>query len=171
MYPDLKDLVRLGLWTNTLKNKIIEANGSIQNITEIPDDIKEIYKTVWEIKQRSLIDMAADRGAFICQSQSLNLFIQEPTTAKLTSMHFYSWKKGLKTGMYYLRTQAAASAVKFTVEKQAEVMLTPITEHATVTTVTSNTLAMASDPVQDETFSEGASCTLDDDGNCLVCSS
>ncbi|MBE7170105.1 MAG: ribonucleoside-diphosphate reductase subunit alpha [Williamsia sp.] len=114
----LKDLVQLGLWNNTMKNKIIAANGSVQNITEIPVDIKELYKTVWEIKQRTMIDMAADRGAFICQSQSLNLFVDSPTTAKLTSMHFYAWKKGLKTGMYYLRTKAAAQAVQFTVEKQ-----------------------------------------------------
>lgn len=114
----LKDLVQLGLWNNTLKNKIIAANGSVQHIEEVPADIKELYKTVWEIKQRNLIDMAADRGAFICQSQSLNLFVDSPTAAKLTSMHFYAWKKGLKTGMYYLRTQAAAQAVQFTVEKK-----------------------------------------------------
>lgn len=114
----LKDLVQLGLWNNTMKNKIIAANGSVQNIDEIPAGIKELYKTVWEIKQRNIIDMAADRGAFICQSQSLNLFVESPTTNKLTSMHFYAWKKGLKTGMYYLRTQAATQAVQFTVEKQ-----------------------------------------------------
>jgi len=116
----LKDLVNLGLWNNTMKNRIIEANGSIQDIAEIPADIKELYKTVWEIKQRSLVDMAADRGAFICQSQSLNLFVDNPTISKLTSMHFYAWKKGLKTGIYYLRTQAAAQAVQFTVEKTPE---------------------------------------------------
>src|SRR6185295_18474291 len=98
----LKDLISLGLWNNDMKNKIILANGSVQGIEEIPADIKEIYKTVWEIKQRHLIDMAADRGAFICQSQSLNLFEEKPSAAKLTSMHFYAWKKGLKTGMYYL---------------------------------------------------------------------
>ena len=116
----LKDLVNLGLWNNAMKNRIIEANGSIQDIAEIPADIKELYKTVWEIKQRSLVDMAADRGAFICQSQSLNLFVDNPTISKLTSMHFYAWKKGLKTGIYYLRTQAAAQAVQFTVEKTPE---------------------------------------------------
>ncbi len=120
----LKDLVQLGLWNNDMKNKIILANGSVQNIEEIPADIKEIYKTVWEIKQRHLIDMAADRGAFICQSQSLNLFVDKPNTAKLTSMHFYAWKKGLKTGMYYLRSQAASQAVQFTIEKQEK----PVTE-------------------------------------------
>ncbi len=114
----LKDLVQLGMWSNEMKNRIIANNGSIQNITEIPADIRELYKTVWEIKQRSIIDMAADRGAFICQSQSLNLFVDTPSVSRLSSMHFYAWKKGLKTGMYYLRTQAAAQAVQFTVEKQ-----------------------------------------------------
>ncbi len=122
----LKDLVNLGLWNNDMKNKIIAANGSVQGIEEIPTDIKELYKTVWEIKQRSLIDMSADRGAYICQSQSLNLFVDTPTTAKLTSMHFYAWKKGLKTGMYYLRTQAAAQAVQFTVEKQGSNEMSPM---------------------------------------------
>ncbi|MGI4020183.1 MAG: ribonucleoside-diphosphate reductase subunit alpha [Janthinobacterium lividum] len=114
----LHDLVALGLWNSNMKNKIITANGSIQDIPEIPADIKDLYKTVWEIKMRTIIDMAADRGAYICQSQSLNLFVNQPNASKLTSMHFYAWKKGLKTGMYYLRTQAAAQAVKFTVENQ-----------------------------------------------------
>jgi len=122
----LKDLIQLGLWSPAMKNKIISANGSIQGIPEIPEEIKELYKTVWEIKQRSLIDMAADRGAFICQSQSLNLFVDNPNSAKLTSMHFYAWKQGLKTGMYYLRTQAATQAVQFTVEKQADAQMAPV---------------------------------------------
>ncbi len=115
----LRDLVSLGLWNDDLKNQLLTNNGSIQNIEGIPKEFKELYKTVWEIKQRALIDMAADRGAFICQSQSLNLFVDQPSYAKLTSMHFYSWKQGLKTGMYYLRTRAAADAIKFTVEKQS----------------------------------------------------
>ena len=114
----LRDLVNRGLWDTEMKDKIITANGSIQDIAEIPADVKELYKTVWEIKMRSIIDMAADRGAYVCQSQSLNLFINAPNASKLTSMHFYAWKKGLKTGMYYLRTQAASQAVKFTVENQ-----------------------------------------------------
>jgi ribonucleoside-diphosphate reductase alpha subunit len=114
----LKDLMQLGLWNDTMKQRIIAANGSVQNIDEIPANLKEIYKTVWEIKQRTVIDMSADRGAFICQSQSLNLFVEQPNFAKLSSMHFYTWKKGLKTGMYYLRTKAAADAVKFTVETE-----------------------------------------------------
>lgn len=115
----LRDLVKLGIWNDNLKNKIIAANGSVQNIPEIPENIKEIYKTVWEIKQRTIIDMAADRGAYIDQSQSLNLFIQDANFAKMSSAHFYSWKKGLKTGMYYLRTKAAADAIKFTVDQNA----------------------------------------------------
>ena len=114
----LRDLVKLGIWNENLKNKIIAANGSVQNIPEIPANIKELYKTVWEIKQRTIIDMAADRGAFIDQSQSLNLFIQDANFAKMSSAHFYSWKKGLKTGMYYLRTKAAADAIKFTLQKE-----------------------------------------------------
>lgn len=115
----LKDLVRLGIWNDTLKQKVIAANGSVQDIPEIPENIKEIYKTVWEIKQRTLIDMAADRGAFIDQSQSLNLFIQNANFSKLSAAHFHAWKKGLKTGMYYLRTKAAADAIKFTVDQSA----------------------------------------------------
>lgn len=112
----LRDLTDLGLWNDELKNKLMAENGSVQNIDEIPDNLKELYKTVWEIKQKAIIDMAADRGAYICQSQSLNLFIENANFAKLTSMHFYTWKKGLKTGMYYLRTKAARDAIKFTVE-------------------------------------------------------
>ncbi|MFN5674959.1 MAG: ribonucleoside-diphosphate reductase subunit alpha [Bacteroidota bacterium] len=115
----LRDLVKLGIWNEGLKNKIIASNGSVQHIDEIPDNIKALYKTVWEIKQRTIIDMAADRGAFIDQSQSLNLFIQDANFAKMSSAHFYAWKKGLKTGMYYLRTKAAADAIKFTVDQDA----------------------------------------------------
>lgn len=122
----LKDLVQLGLWNNDMKNRIIAANGSIQQIESIPAHIKELYKTVWEIRQRSIIDMAADRGAYICQSQSLNLFVDTPTASKLTSMHFYGWKKGLKTGMYYLRTQAASQAVQFTIQKQGSEEMQPV---------------------------------------------
>lgn len=115
----LKDLISLGLWNDNMKNRLIAENGSVQNIAEVPQEMKEIYKTVWEIKQRSIIDMAADRGAYICQSQSLNLFVDQPNFAKLTSMHFHAWRKGLKTGMYYLRTKAAADAIKFTVDVAA----------------------------------------------------
>ena len=116
----LKDLVKLGLWNGEMKDKILTANGSIQHIEEIPSHIKELYKTVWEIKQKTIIDMATDRSPFICQAQSLNLFIESPTFAKLTSMHFYAWKKGVKTGLYYLRTKAAAEAIKFTVVQKSK---------------------------------------------------
>ena len=112
----MRELMERGIWSEGLKQKIVAMNGSVQEIAEIPDEIKPIYKTSWELKQRTLIDMAAARGAFICQSQSLNLFVADPTYSKLTSMHFYSWKKGLKTGCYYLRTKAPVSAQKFTVD-------------------------------------------------------
>jgi ribonucleoside-diphosphate reductase subunit M1 len=108
----LKDLVESGLWDDTVKNQIISDNGSIQKVASIPQNLKDLYKTVWEISQRVVIDMAADRGAFIDQSQSLNIFIAEPNFGRLTSMHFYAWKKGLKTGMYYLRTRPAVDAIK-----------------------------------------------------------
>jgi ribonucleoside-diphosphate reductase alpha chain len=116
----IADLIAAGLWSPAIKERIIAANGSVQGLPEIPFHIKERYKTVWEIKQKTLIDMAADRGPFICQSQSLNLFVQEPTIAKLSSMHFYAWKKGLKTGIYYLRTRAPVMAQKFTVDPELE---------------------------------------------------
>ncbi|WP_310394731.1 ribonucleoside-diphosphate reductase subunit alpha [Hymenobacter sp.] len=122
----LKDLVALGLWNDAMKQEIIAANGSVQGIARVPQHIKDLYKTVWEISQRRIIDLAADRGAYICQSQSLNLHVQNVNFGKLTSMHFHSWKRGLKTGMYYLRTKAAADAIKFTVEKQAAETLEPM---------------------------------------------
>src|ERR1700712_4186172 len=150
----LHDLVARGLWNNDIKNQIISNNGSIQDIAEIPQDIKELYKTVWEIKMRTIIDMAADRGAYICQSQSLNLFINSPNASKLTSMHFYAWKKGLKTGMYYLRTQAASQAVKFTVENQGGKNMEPvIPEHV--------------EQVADE-IPAGPNCSMDE--GCVTCS-
>ncbi len=112
----VQDLMAAGLWSTELKDRIIATNGSVQSLMEIPAAIRERYKTVWEIKQKTLIDMAADRGQFVCQSQSLNLFVQEPTIARLSSMHFYAWKRGLKTGMYYLRTKSAVQAIKFSLE-------------------------------------------------------
>ncbi|MBO9565458.1 MAG: ribonucleoside-diphosphate reductase subunit alpha [Niastella sp.] len=155
----LKDLVELNLWNDDMKNKIITHNGSVQKIDGIPDNIKEIYKTVWEIKQRTLIDMAADRGAYICQSQSLNLFVDTPTTGKLTSMHFYGWKKGLKTGMYYLRTKAASQAVQFTVEKQGGKMTEPLTDNHTLKVVEGG---------EADAIPVGATCTMED--GCVTCS-
>ncbi|MBC8032787.1 MAG: ribonucleoside-diphosphate reductase subunit alpha, partial [Chitinophagaceae bacterium] len=159
----LKDLVNLGLWNNDMKNKIIAANGSVQNIKEIPADIKELYKTVWEIKQRNLIDMAADRGAYICQSQSLNLFVDSATSSKLTSMHFYAWKKGLKTGMYYLRSQAATQAVQFTVEKQGSTTMEPVISAPEVNVASSV-------QINDIEVAEitGPTCSMED--GCVTCS-
>ncbi len=148
----LKDLIAQGVWNEDMKQKLIASNGSVQNIPEIPQNIKDLYKTVWEIKQRSLIDMAADRGAYIDQSQSFNVHIQDPNFGKLTSMHFYAWKKGLKTGMYYLRTKAAADAIKFTVDQatQSEV----------------KTYAQS----QEQNASDMA-CSLDDPDGCEACGS
>jgi ribonucleoside-diphosphate reductase alpha chain len=110
------DLTAAGLWSEEMKQLIIACNGSIQQLDVIPAALKEKYKTSWELKQKTLIDMAAARGAFVCQSQSLNLFVSDPTYSKLTSMHFYAWKRGLKTGLYYLRTKAGVQAQKFTVD-------------------------------------------------------
>ena len=113
----MKDLVKEGLWNKSVRQEIMIANGSIQNIDVIPQHIKDLYKTAWEISQKAIIDQAADRGAYICQSQSLNIFMENANFGKLTSMHFYGWEKGLKTGMYYLRTKAATDAIKFTIDK------------------------------------------------------
>ena len=147
----LKDLIKLGLWNEQMKTAIIAANGSVQDIPSIPQNIKDLYKTVWEISQRRIIDMSADRGAYICQSQSLNLHVLNVNFGKLTSMHFHSWKKGLKTGMYYLRTKAAADAIKFTVQKQAAETLEPLNA------VAQNASDMA--------------CSLDDPEGCEACGS
>ncbi|MCB9188866.1 MAG: ribonucleoside-diphosphate reductase subunit alpha [Flavobacteriales bacterium] len=145
----LRDLVKLGLWNDTLKNKLMASNGSVQNIDEIPDNIKELYKTAWEISQKTIIEMAADRGAYIDQSQSLNIFMENANFAKLTSMHFYGWKQGLKTGMYYLRTKAATDAIKFTLDKAAM-------EQPTAKTVEERQAEIA--------------CSLDDPDSCEMCS-
>jgi ribonucleotide reductase alpha subunit len=111
----VKDLQKLGMWTPQIKNEIVRQGGSVQGLEGVPDTLKAIYRTVWEIPQKSIIDMSADRGAYIDQSQSLNIFIENPSLAKLSSMHLYGWKKGLKTGMYYLRTRAKARAQQVTV--------------------------------------------------------
>ena len=180
----LRDLVKLGLWNDSMKNKLISANGSVQNINEIPANLKDLYKTVWEIKQKVIIEMAADRGAYICQSQSLNIHIQDPNFGKLTSMHFYAWEKGLKTGMYYLRTKAAADAIKFTVEKQAEVAIEQanvVQEHemnyetyaANAATAKSSaaTLTVAGlDNVPEQNWSD-MQCSIDDPDGCEACGS
>ena len=114
----MKDLLDLGIWNDKVKNNIIANNGSIQQIEGVPQDIREKYKTVWEIPMRCLIDMAADRGAFICQSQSLNLWMEDPSYSNMTSMHFYAWTKGLKTGIYYLRRRGRHQAQQFTIEPE-----------------------------------------------------
>merc|ERR1712048_160764 len=111
----VRDLIERKLWSESMQMQLIAHNGSVQNI-DLPQELKELYKTVWEIKQRIVLDMAADRGAYIDQSQSLNIHMTDCTNGKLSSMHFHGWKLGLKTGMYYLRTKAAADAIKFTVE-------------------------------------------------------
>jgi ribonucleotide reductase alpha subunit len=114
----MNDLIKLNLWNESVKNNIIANNGSIQQLTFIPENIRNKYKTVWEIPMKHLIDMSADRGAFICQSQSLNLWLEDPNYASMTSMHFYSWSKGLKTGIYYLRRKAKHQAQQFTLEPE-----------------------------------------------------
>ena len=161
----MKDLVELGIWNQKLKEKIITSNGSVQSIEEIPQEIKEIYRTVWEMKQRSLIDMAADRGAFICQSQSLNLFIEEPNFAKLTSMHFHAWRIGLKTGMYYLRTKAAVDAIKFTVQKEFQ----PLIQNAD----SQSEPVMAVLPLEADKEQKMAdiTCSLENKDDCAACGS
>ena len=112
----IRDLLKIGLWNKDMKNKILLDEGSIQHIEEIPNDIKSLYKTVWEIKQKVIIDQAADRGVFICQSQSMNLFVESPSYKTLSSMHFYSWSKGLKTCSYYIRTKPKGKQQQFTIE-------------------------------------------------------
>ncbi|MAN87278.1 MAG: ribonucleoside-diphosphate reductase subunit alpha [Algoriphagus sp.] len=152
----MKDLIKLGLWNDNMRNRLISTNGSVQDVPGIPQHIKDIYKTVWEISQKVIIDMAADRGAYICQSQSMNVFLQDPNFGKLTSMHFYAWKKGLKTGMYFLRSQAAAAAIKFTLDKSA---LEPKEDKAQVETVTKSTKQ------------EAVQCSLDNPDDCEMCGS
>ncbi len=135
----LNDLVRLGLWNDETRQIIIAANGSIQNIEGLPDTLKALYKTSWELSMKAIIDMSADRGAFICQSQSLNLFMESATFSKMTSMHFYAWQKGLKTGMYYLRTRPAADPIKFTLS--AKHQRVRVGEHADVLTPSVNLMS------------------------------
>ena len=146
----LKDLVKEGLWTKDMRQKIMIANGSVQNIQEVPQRLKDLYKTAWEISQKAIIDLSADRGAYICQSQSLNIFMENANFGKLTSMHFYGWEKGLKTGMYYLRTKAATDAIKFTVDKN-------VVAEPTIKSIEEAQAEMA--------------CSIDDPDNCEACGS
>jgi ribonucleotide reductase alpha subunit len=125
----MKDLLELGLWNEKVKNNIIANNGSIQHMDFIPEEIRNKYRTVWELPMRELIDMAADRGAFVCQSQSLNLWLEDPNYNNLTSMHFYGWSKGLKTGIYYLRRRAAHKAQQFTIEVEKKDTSDPVSHY------------------------------------------
>jgi len=154
----MRDLIELGLWNDGMKNRLIDANGSIQNIPEISQKVKDLYKTVWEISQKVIIEMAADRGAYICQSQSMNIHIQDPNFGKMTSMHFYAWKQGLKTGMYYLRSKAATDAIKFTIDKDALKKLE----------VQDNIPVEQMSMVQKQSDMQ---CSLDDPDECIACGS
>ena len=169
----LKDLIKLNLWNETMKNKLISANGSVQSIPEIPQNLKDLYKTVWEIKQKTILEMAADRGAYICQSQSLNIHIQDVNFGKLTSMHFHAWKLGLKTGMYYLRTKAAADAIKFTIEKQAEVAIEQTNEvkETELQYASHAAQAAASFSTDDAQNKADMTCSLDNPEACEACGS
>ena len=178
----LKDLVSLGLWNEDLKNKLIAGNGSVQNIAEIPDNLKALYKTAWELSQKAIIEMSAERGAYICQSQSLNVFMENPNFGKLTSMHFYAWEKGLKTGMYYLRTKAATDAIKFTVEKKYQENTVPETSEtvATIAEVAQPQFELQTPPSMmdraglsaEEIAKQQAAiaCSLDNPDSCEMCS-
>jgi ribonucleoside-diphosphate reductase alpha subunit len=147
----LRDLVKEGLWNKDMRQKIMVANGSVQNINEVPQKLKDLYKTAWEISQKSIIELSADRGAYICQSQSLNIFMENANFGKLTSMHFYGWEKGLKTGMYYLRTKAATDAIKFTIDK---------------TSMAEPTAAVVVEDVAEE-----IACSIDNPDDCDMCGS
>ncbi|MBN8652086.1 MAG: ribonucleoside-diphosphate reductase subunit alpha [Cytophagales bacterium] len=184
----MKDLIGLGLWNENMRQKLIATNGSVQPIAEVPQNIKDIYKTVWEISQKAIIDMSADRGAYICQSQSLNIHLTDPNFGKLTSMHFYAWKKGLKTGMYYLRSTAAADAIKFTLDKTAMQQPTAHAQAATlaaanavtepvvnyVTTKTQQTIAYNEPEIKLSDIEQkraDMACSLDNPEACEACGS
>lgn len=170
----LRDLVKLDLWSEEMKNRIIQGNGSVQHIAEIPQNLKELYKTAWEISQKTIIDMSADRGAYICQSQSLNVFMENVNFAKLTSMHFHSWKSGLKTGMYYLRTKAAADAIKFTLDKsklaQPAANAGEQSENVRETSPEAVAAAQAVSLTMSSEAQAQISCSLDDPEGCEMCS-
>ncbi len=169
----LKDLIQLGLWNHETREALMAANGSIQNIEGIPQEVKDLYKTSYELSQKTIIDMAADRGAYICQSQSMNLFMENPNFAKMSAMHFYAWQKGLKTGMYYLRTKAAVDPIKFTLSQKHQNQFAGQKEELSAVQVTSGT---------NETLKKGSgledmkpiektdiqACSLDDP-DCIMC--
>ena len=186
----LEDLVELGLWNEDMKQELMRANGSIQHIEAIPGDIKELYRTVWELSMKDIIDMSRHRGYFIDQSQSLNLFMEGATMAKLTSMHFYAWKSGLKTGMYYLRTKSAVDAIKFTIDNKAveeekepatvEAATTKVAAAAPITTKAATQAQtepvkgqqIAVDPLSPEELKQMLSQSQNsEDDDCLMCGS
>lgn len=186
----LNDLIELGLWNDDMKNALMATNGSVQNIEGVPDNLKAIYKTVWEISMRDILDMAADRGMFIDQSQSLNLFMESPNMGKLTSMHFYAWKKGLKTGMYYLRSKPATSAIKFTVKKNAQTDMSPGVSSGATSDTADAVSATTAEPTAAEvearvkaqkeamakmseevTTEEKIACSIDNPDECVACGS
>lgn len=172
----MEDLISLNLWNGTMREKIKAGNGSIQHIEEIPASVRELYKTVWEISQKTILDMAADRGAFICQSQSMNLFISSPNFGRITSMHFYAWKKGLKTGIYYLRTNAAADAIKFTLDKDqlkrsAAEVTEPVTDQEPVLPLVYAEVPDVREKKKTYSPAEQIACSLDDPESCEACGS
>ena len=158
----LRDLNKLGLWNDDMKNKLIAANGSVQTIAEVPENLKALYKTAWEISQKVVIEMAADRGAYIDQSQSLNLFMEDANFSKMTSMHFYAWKKGLKTGMYYMRTKSAVDAIKFTVDKKYKDA--PVEKTALAAT------SVMSEAEREEYEAAAQACSIENGPDCEMCS-
>ena len=170
----LEDLVELGLWTEDMKQELMRANGSVQHIEGIPAEIKELYKTVWEMSMKDIIDMSRHRGYFIDQSQSLNLFMEGATMAKLTSMHFYAWKSGLKTGMYYLRTKSAVDAIKFTLSNKEKetVPATAVAASNTATTTTGKPAAVPVEPLTPEELKAMLQQSREsEDDDCLMCGS
>ena len=171
----LKDLIGLGLWDEEMRQELMANNGSILNIHRIPAEIKELYKTAWELSQKSLIDLSADRGAFICQSQSLNLFVESPNFKKLSSMHFYSWQQGLKTGIYYLRSKAAVDPIKFTLQDKYQRTASTEENSPESGIVEPNAFKRSNgedsgSPLLKDQMAEGAVCNMDDP-DCLVCGS
>jgi ribonucleotide reductase alpha subunit len=177
----LNDLIRLGMWDEEMKEALIVSNGSVQHIVGLPQELKDRYKTVWEISQKAIIDMAADRGAFICQSQSLNLFVENANMGKLSSMHFYAWGKGLKTGMYYLRSKAAVDPIKFTLSDKHQrkyvrqdtldslaIESEALTQNFTNTSTESKLNLNDMDPIMDVSVT-GPVCTMEE--GCVMCGS
>ena len=171
----LEDLVDKGLWNEDMKQELMRNNGSIQNIDGIPDDIKELYRTVWEMSMKDIIDMSRHRGYFIDQSQSLNLFMEGATMAKLTSMHFYGWKSGLKTGMYYLRTKSAVDAIKFTLDNKAKAKvpeMEPAEKVAAASAIKSDSTSVPVEPLSPEELKQMLSQAKEsEDDDCLMCGS